>query len=283
MSKYVLTGETKYCDSRTLYRIRATRDIHWYGVKAWDYGGWVSSEHNLSQEGDSWIADEAIVGDTATVCDNALVSDNVKIFDEVHVSGNSRVINHAFVSNRVKIGGSARVSDYARLSGDVRVSDFAHVGGNANVSDFVQVVGNALMKDNAQARDQAIIRGNIRLYGDVVVTSDAILDGYALLSGNERIGAGARIKNTNHVLSIGPVGSENSTATIYRTSCDHRIIVGCWGPKLISDLAAEVERRNSDEWEEYSAVTREVWMSQYDHIIALGIIMAIHWHRPVSH
>ena len=71
--KYGLTDETKEWCAHTLHRIRALKDFG--SVKAGELGGWVESEHNLSQEGDCWIYDNAAVCDNATVCDTATVCD----------------------------------------------------------------------------------------------------------------------------------------------------------------------------------------------------------------
>ena len=43
---------------------------------AGDLGGRVESEYNLSQDGNSWISDNAVVLDYAVVCGNAEVGGN---------------------------------------------------------------------------------------------------------------------------------------------------------------------------------------------------------------
>ena len=52
-------------------RIIALRDIPRYNVKAGDLGGWVESEHNLSQDGDYWVGGNARVDCHARVFGNA--------------------------------------------------------------------------------------------------------------------------------------------------------------------------------------------------------------------
>jgi hypothetical protein len=63
------------------YRIRALRDFGdaVSGFRAGDLGGWVTGEHNLSQEGDCWIFG------------------NAKVTGNAQVSGNARVYENAFV------------------------------------------------------------------------------------------------------------------------------------------------------------------------------------------
>lgn len=119
MKKYELTNETKEFGTRTLYRIRALRDIPKHEVVAGDLGGWVESESNLSQDGDSWVSDDAYVSGNAWVYGNA------------HVSGD------AIVSGRARVYGNAWVHGDARATGD------AHVYGDAIVSGHAYVTGDA--------------------------------------------------------------------------------------------------------------------------------------------
>lgn len=64
-----------------VYRIRALRDIPKHRVKAGDIGGFISSEANLSQEGDCWVGDDALVIDDAQVDGDALVCDYAEVVD----------------------------------------------------------------------------------------------------------------------------------------------------------------------------------------------------------
>lgn len=59
MKKFELTTETKICDGRTLYRIKALESFG--GVCAGDLGGWVEKEKNLSHGGDAWVYGDARV------------------------------------------------------------------------------------------------------------------------------------------------------------------------------------------------------------------------------
>lgn len=71
-----------------LYRIRALRDIPEHRVKAGDYGGWISSEYNLSRDGAAWVGGNAIVCERARVGGDALVTGNAGVFGNVKISGN---------------------------------------------------------------------------------------------------------------------------------------------------------------------------------------------------
>lgn len=66
MKNYKFTGLTKEYYGRTLRQIECEK----YGV-----GGWIESESNLSQEGDCWVADYAMVYDNSKVSGNANIKD----------------------------------------------------------------------------------------------------------------------------------------------------------------------------------------------------------------
>lgn len=78
-----------------------------------DIGGWVEGEENLSQEGNCWIFDEAVVKDNARVKDNAAIADNVKVFD------NAIVQEEAWVFDNVLIFGDAVVGKTSTLYGNL--------------------------------------------------------------------------------------------------------------------------------------------------------------------
>ena len=74
--KYEFTGEVKNIGGKILHRIRAVREIPEHNVKAGDLGGWIEAERNLSQKGAAWVADSALVMDSARVTGKARVMDS---------------------------------------------------------------------------------------------------------------------------------------------------------------------------------------------------------------
>ena len=82
--KYELTDET---NGSGLRRICALRDIPRCGVKEGDLGGWVESEGNLTQEGDCWVFDDALIYGDARVSDDAQVFGNARVFDAAVCGG----------------------------------------------------------------------------------------------------------------------------------------------------------------------------------------------------
>ena len=129
------------------------------------------------------------------------------------------------------VGGWVESTD--NLSGDAWVSGDARVYGDARVS------GNALVSDNAWVSGDALVYGDARVSGDAWVYGNARVSGNALVSGD------AQVCVSQDVLTVGPIGSESVTATLFRTAAGHTLRVGCWGGH-VDDLAAEVERRSAD-------------------------------------
>lgn len=88
MKKYELTDETMVFHGITLHRIKALKDFG--NVKSGEIGGWIESEHNLSHNGDCWVADNAKVFDDARVfCDAEIHGDShVKCYNDYIVFKN---------------------------------------------------------------------------------------------------------------------------------------------------------------------------------------------------
>ena len=121
MKYQLLENETIEMDGVTLFRIEALKDFA--NVKKGDRGGYVESLHNLAQEGDCWVYDEAKVTGEARVCDDAAV------YNQSIVYGRARLLDCAMVRHHAVVRGSAVICDYGIASG------YANVGGAAKVSE----------------------------------------------------------------------------------------------------------------------------------------------------
>ena len=172
MKKYELTNETKEFGTRTLYRIRALRDIPKHEVVAGDLGGWVESESNLSQDGDSWVSGRA------------------RVYNDARVYGNAHVSGDAIVSGR------ARVYNDARVYGDAYVTGNAHVYGDARVYNDARVYGNAWVHGDARAT------GDAHVYGDAIVSGHACITGNARLPSRNSIFTASYVGTENGTLTV---------------------------------------------------------------------------------
>lgn len=111
---YELTDETSLTNFR-FRRIRATRDLPRFDVKAGDLGGFVESYENLS--GDAWVAGNAKVYGNARVFGEALISRNARVFENASVYGDARISGSAWVRGNAEVWGNAEVFGKAQVDG----------------------------------------------------------------------------------------------------------------------------------------------------------------------
>lgn len=196
-----------------LYQIEALKDFEVQGRKVHkgQLGGHVSSEDNLSQSGNCWIFDDAIVKDWAKLSgdaiatnkclikDHAIVDGNVSVYgdaiirgyaqvhDEVEVYSSSVIADHSIVTDNACIFGgnlydNARIKDNAEINGIVRgnaeVRDNAYIGCHAEVSDDAKCFGNAKIdfENNGYIKicGSAMVYGNAEINGkNIVIGGDA--------------------------------------------------------------------------------------------------------------
>lgn len=92
----------------------------------------------MSQNGDAWVSDNAVVSDSALIRGSAVIKDNAVVKGDSWVSGSAVVKDNAVVR------------DDSWISGSTVVKDNALVKGNA------WIVGNAVVSNNA---DYALVSG----------------------------------------------------------------------------------------------------------------------------
>ena len=170
IKKYKLTEEIIKVDDSILYRIEALRDFN--DVKKGDKGGFVEKEENLSQYGDSWVYDNAMVFGNAEVYYDAIVRDNAI------VRGKARVCQNA------EIRGNARIYDNALVRGNAIVSNNVIVCDNAVVCGNAEIRGNAVVYRNAKVCDDSLVRDNAKVCGNAEVFGHAAICGDTLITSN---------------------------------------------------------------------------------------------------
>ena len=143
-NKYELTNETKKVNGYYLSRIKALKDIKRFEVRKGDLGGYIFKEDNLSQKGDCWVGEEAIV---------------------MH---NARVEDNAFVNEDAYVGGDTIVKDFAIVKGEAKVYGKSIIKNNAVVQDRAIVIG-ATIEDKSKVIQSATIREGVTLSEDVVI------------------------------------------------------------------------------------------------------------------
>lgn len=90
------------------HRIRALKDFN--DVKAGDLGGWVESEANLSQDGDCWIYDGALVSGNSRVFENAKIYSGTMLLGDVKVH-QSASIHGGLLFGSIEVVGTGSISD----------------------------------------------------------------------------------------------------------------------------------------------------------------------------
>lgn len=87
------------------------------------------------------------------------------------------------------------------------------------------------------------IESAANLSGGAWVSGDARVSGDAWVYGGAQVYDNANLSESQHVITVAPVGSESVTATAFHTEDGkHLLHVGCW-TGTVDTLAAEVERR----------------------------------------
>lgn len=130
--KYNMTGvrQTITVDGMpvNVYRIEATCDfktVEGGEVLAGDMGGWVENAYNLSQDGQAWVDNNAVVYGSGRVEDDALVADDA--ICEGVVSGSAVVRGHAKIERAAQCMDNCLVCDDAIIEERAAVCDFVTV------------------------------------------------------------------------------------------------------------------------------------------------------------
>ena len=211
--KYELTDKTMELFGRKLHRIRAVMDFRLSNgrtVKSGDLGGWIEQESNLSQDGNAWVFDSALVYGSAQVYDSAQVYGSAQVCDSARVYDSAQVYGSAQVFDSALVYGSAQVYDSALVYGSAQVCDLACVYG------FARVYGSARVCDSARVYDSAQVYGSAQVFDSALVYGSAQVYDSAWVYGSAWVCDSARVANNNHWLSIGPIGSRDGTTTFTR-------------------------------------------------------------------
>lgn len=136
-----------------LHRIRALRDVR-EDVYAGDLGGYVQSGENLSQDGQSWVAGNAIAAEESYVHGDAILWDYSCVRGNAAVSGPSR------------IGGNAIVEDYAVITA-------GYVHGDVHISGNAKLFANSVTGGVPVVMERAAVYGE--LGGEIEVRENAVI------------------------------------------------------------------------------------------------------------
>lgn len=139
----------------SMLRIIALKDFR--DVKTGDLGGLIENLDNLSQDGNCWVYDNAVVRDNAKIKSNAIIAGDASIHGNASISGD------AIIRDRVNVGGNAVVHGNALIYGDVTIYGNCAVYGTATIS------GATTICENVVIHEDAFISGNIKIHGNSVL------------------------------------------------------------------------------------------------------------------
>lgn len=174
---------------KKVHRIRALRDIPAHSVAKGDLGGYVMTAENLSQDGDCWVAEDAIVTENARVGDDAYVYGNAVVLGYAAVSGRSTMFGHSWAGGNAsiawfsKVYGNAHISDDARIAGHATIHGDAAVIGEADVCGHAEIMEKAVVSERAVVGSHAVLRGRSLTGGDARIMDEAVVCGHAIVSG----------------------------------------------------------------------------------------------------
>lgn len=191
------TNETK------LYRIQALKNFG--DVKKGDLGGFVESEHNLSQDGNCWIYNNASAAQDSRVQENAKMYDHSSIHQYAQMFGESELHNYAEMRDNTLIAEHARMYDnsimydkaelhdnavmskaaklhqHAKMYDYTTITDFADMHDHSVMTYFATLAGHATMKDCSEVSDYAqmlqcsAIHNDAKLKGDAILRNDEVI------------------------------------------------------------------------------------------------------------
>jgi len=210
--KYELTDETKKVNGRTVYRIRALKDIStkYIFIQEGELGGFVESEFNLAQEGNCWISNDAVVFENARVYDNAVIRGHSYIY------GNARIFHDAEIW-------------------DSSCCDSVWIYGRATVYDSI-CCDNSLIYERAVI-DKSTIRGFSRINGYPTVT-DSLICNYAQITGMASI-RHSEVRDNSVISDYGSIvmGTAEHNAKI---SQDQKVTTSTCTIDLTKDLSESI-------------------------------------------
>lgn len=225
MKKYRLIEGDKEYRGQKLYQIQALRDFTTSNnteVKTGDLGGFVSGEHNLSHEGNCWVANSAEVRDKSCVSENGYVGGFSYLNGAVQVFGNARITRGDFYGE-VKIYDNAKVSVKGTVCDEVEIFGNAEVGGkNTNIFDAVKIFENAVIGGSLICDIK--IGDNVQIYGNAQIGTQCCLAGNAEITGGNRFKNNVQIIGQNIIISGSVSFSEN--AKIINTDETQSIEIG---------------------------------------------------------
>lgn len=214
--KYELTDEFLLFRGIKLFRIRSLKRFD--NVEKGDFGGYVESEINLSQEGNCWVYDNAKIFHNARVYENAKAFCNAEVYENARIFGHAEIHEKATITNDAMVYGNAEVHDKAQVVGSARIC------GNTCMRGFSKVSGNVFINGEVNMKDDSAIHGNISIdsNNEIYLIDNAVIkdnlnitNTFLYMSGYSKICGCGKLQNADlslrdhSILSLNPDMSTN--------------------------------------------------------------------------
>ena len=172
--KYEMTNITMEFEERTLYRVRALKNFR--NVKAGDLGGWVSGKHNLSQEGECWIYDEAKCMDNARMYHNSAMYNNAVMCDFSEMHGCSEMHNYSAMLDNSRMYNCSAMYDNSRMYNDSKMYSNSRMFDNSAMYNNAVMLDNSKMFENSRMYRDSRLKNKENLYGKLVTKVDRFIE-----------------------------------------------------------------------------------------------------------
>ena len=180
--------------------------------KKGETGGWIESGMNLSQSGECWVEEGAVV------CQKSVVSGSATIEGKAEIGGSSRVHGEAVVKGKAVVKGRSSVYGNAEVDGNSVIDGMSAVTcivrGDTEIDGEARVLGSVDSEGKSVIEDSKI-GGKARLTGHFTVKESEIGGNTVVVGG--KIDDKVVIKGYSYVNGVvkGPVELEDVTVTGY--------------------------------------------------------------------
>ena len=172
--KYEMTNITMEFEERTLYRIRALKNFR--NVKAGELGGWVSGKHNLSQEGECWIYNEAKCMDNARMYHNSTMYNNSVMCDFSEMHGRSEMHNYSAMYDNSRMYNCSAMYDNSRMYNDSKMYNNSRMFDNSAMYNNAVMLDNSKMFENSRMYRDSRLKNKEKLCGKLVTKVDRFIE-----------------------------------------------------------------------------------------------------------
>lgn len=198
-----------------------------------------------------------IIAESAVVSPRASVGQYAQVLDRACIQNTASVDGEAIVSGRAHVTGASHVGDLAR------VSDDCYVGGSANISQYANISASA------------------RVYGGYI-GGLARMRGYATLHAGH-LRSTADVFQPDHILAVGPIGSEGRIATAFRAFSPYSdqwgclIAAGCFTGTIAKLRERVNSQEHSEAWPHYETEDRAPFAEDYNAFLDMAEVRLARW------